>query len=54
MLEVSLGSSWLKDSPRMEAPGFPEPDGAEIWKNVLEVLPPSIKYSPTKSCLASD
>ena len=33
MLKVSLDSSWLKDSARMEAPCFPEPDGAEIRKN---------------------
>ena len=36
MLEVSLDSSCLKDSPRMEAQGFPEPDGAEIQKNVFD------------------
>ena len=35
MLEVSLVSSWPKDSPRMEASGFPEPVGPEIRKNVF-------------------
>ena len=33
MIEVSLGSSWPKDSLRMEASGFPEPVGPEIQKN---------------------
>ena len=32
-IEVSLDSSWPKDSPRMEASGFPEPVGPEIGKN---------------------
>ena len=38
MLEVSLGSSWPKDSPRMEASGFPEPRGPEIPKNRKNVF----------------
>jgi len=38
MLEVSLGSSWPKDSPRMEASGFPEPAGPEIRKNQKKVF----------------
>ena len=35
-LEVSLCSSWPKDSPRMEASGFPEPVCPEIRKNVFD------------------
>ena len=38
MLEVSLGSSWSKDSPRLEAPGFLEPVGPEIRKNRKNVF----------------
>ena len=38
MLEVSLVSSWPKDSPRMEASGFPEPVGPEIRKNRKNVF----------------
>ena len=37
MLEVSLVSSWSKDLPRMEAPGFLELVWPEIRKNVFEV-----------------
>ena len=37
-IEVALDSSWYKDSPSMEAPGFPEPAGAEIWKNKKNVF----------------
>ena len=33
MFEVSLDSSWPKDSPSCEAPGFPEPASPEIRKN---------------------
>ena len=44
MLEVSLGSSWPKDLPRMEAPSFLEPVGPEIPKNrETFLLPPSKK-----------
>ena len=35
-LEVSLGSSWSEDSPRMEAPGFPDTVGPGIRKNVYD------------------
>ena len=36
MFEVSLDSSWPKDSPSCEAPGFPEPASPEIRKNVFD------------------
>ena len=38
MFEVSLDSSWPKDSPSCEAPGFPEPAGPEIRKNRKNVF----------------
>ena len=38
MIEVALDSSWYKDSPSMEAPGFPEPVGPEIPKNRKNVF----------------
>ena len=37
-IEVSLDSSWSKDLPSTEAPGFPEPAGPEIQKNRKIVL----------------
>ena len=39
-IEVSLDSSWPKDSPWMEASGFPEPVGPEIGKkrkNIFDI-----------------
>ena len=38
MFEVSLGSSWPKDLPRMEAFGFPEPADPQIRKNRKNVF----------------
>ena len=38
MFEVSLNSSWPKDSPRMDRSGFPEPAGPEIRKNRKNVF----------------
>ena len=38
MIEVSLGSSWPKDSLRMEALGFPDPVGPEIGKNQKNIF----------------
>ena len=37
MLEVSLGSSWPKDSLRMDRSGVPEPAGPEILNNFFEL-----------------
>ena len=38
MFEVSLDSSWPKDSPSCEAPGFPELADPEIGKNRKNVF----------------
>ena len=47
IFEVSLNSSWPKDSPRMDRSGFPEPAGLKIRKNQIKVFgqapPPSKK-----------
>ena len=49
-IEVALDSSWPKDLPSCEAPGFPEPAGPEIRKNRKNVFTGEAEHGGGEFC----